>query len=474
MDKNNRSDSDRLLLSTRFVLMIGFGGLLAIMALASIDALQVLQQIKRNQYRNRQELVLKSNLLNQIRSNLYLTGTYVRDYLLDPAAGPAEPHWPRVVNVRHELDAALKSYQSHLEPEETEQFEELNKQMLQYWDVLRPVFEWSEKDRDLRGYAFLREQMRPRRIAMLQITDQIAAISEQITSAQNEQVLALLSQFQLRLAITLSATLILGMGMAALSIKKILRLEAAAHVQYQEVVAARTQLKELSASLVHMQETERRALSRELHDEVGQSLFAVLVELCNLSADLMANAKEQSRRRLDDIKRLVEGAVRVVRDMSLLLRPAMLDDLGLIPALRWQAREISKRTSMDVQVVTELASDEFPDEYKTCVYRVVQEALHNCSSHSHATTVRVKVRQAGQRLLLSIEDDGQGFDIRKSKGLGLLGIEERVATLAGTFEVFSIPGKGTTLNVILPLTHIRSQQAEESRESDSHTVSRRS
>jgi signal transduction histidine kinase len=140
-----------------------------------------------------------------------------------------------------------------------------------------------------------------------------------------------------------------------------------------------------------------------------------------------------------------------VRNMALLLRPSMLDDLGLIPALKWQAREASKSTSMDVTVATEIDSDELPDEYKTCIYRVVQEALHNCSRHSKATSVRIRVEQASDRLRLSISDDGQGFDVVHTKGLGLLGIEERVTRLGGRFEVHSRPGSGTTLAIDLPL-----------------------
>ena len=88
--------------------------------------------------------------------------------------------------------------------------------------------------------------------------------------------------------------------------------------------------------------------------------------------------------------------MRVVRNMALLLRPSMLDDLGLVPALRWQAREVSKRTSMEVSVAAELASDDLPDEYKTCIYRVVQEALHNCSRHAHATRVQIQSSTAAQ------------------------------------------------------------------------------
>jgi len=149
----------------------------------------------------------------------------------------------------------------------------------------------------------------------------------------------------------------------------------------------------------------------------------------------------------------------------------MLDDLGLVPALRWQAREASKRTSMDVSVATESVSDQLPDEYKTCVYRVVQEALHNCSRHSQATTVRIRVHQQPTGLTLSIQDDGQGFDVDLSKGLGLLGIEERVSRLGGKCEVHSRRGSGTILAIELPFNTGEGQRSERGRKKDSHLIS---
>ncbi|HLH43963.1 MAG TPA: sensor histidine kinase, partial [Bryobacteraceae bacterium] len=239
-------------------------------------------------------------------------------------------------------------------------------------------------------------------------------------------------------------------------------------LRYEEVARARSQLEDLSARLVQAQETERRALSRELHDEVGQSLSAVLVELRNLSAvqRVAAGAQGEDAGRaparghieaahIETIKALVENTVRVIRNMSLLLRPSMLDDLGLLPALKWQARECSKRTSMDVNVAAELDSDNLPDDYKTCIYRVVQEALHNCARHSQAKVVRIKVQQDPDRLLLTIQDDGLGFDARQTKGLGLLGIQERAARLGGVLNVHSTPGAGTIVSVELPFRRER-------------------
>jgi len=432
--------------------VLGFGGLLAIMALAGIDALHVLQQFRTNDDRIRQRFLFRNHVLNDIRSEVYLSGTYVRDYLLEPEAERAETYRASLEQVRKQMESALESYGHQLGPEEVKDYDALRTELGKYWEILGPIRTWNTSERQRLGYAFLRDEVFPRRQNMLAIADRIASINEQQLRTANSEVVGLLLAFQARLAITLVATLALGLGMAAFSMRKILKLEEQAHARYEEVAEARSQLKDLSARLVQAQETERRALSRELHDEVGQSLSAVLVELRNLASKLPMWSQEESRSQIEIIKGLVENTVRVIRNMALLLRPSMLDDLGLVPALRWQAREMSKRTAMDVSVAAELRSDDLPDEYKTCIYRVVQEALHNCARHSGANTVRIRVQQEPSRLTLSIQDDGQGFDFRQTKGMGLLGIQERVTHLGGQCHFHSEPGGGTVLTVELPFS----------------------
>jgi signal transduction histidine kinase len=441
------------------------------MALAGLDALRVLQDIRKEDDRIRSQFLFQNHVLNDIRSDLYLSGTYVRDYLLEPEAERADTHLRSLEQVRKQMESALDSYGRNLNPEEVQQYGALTAELARYWGILAPTFQWNAAERRRAGYAFVRDEVFPRRQNMLAISDRIAAINEQQLNAANNQVVGLLLAFQTRLAITLVAALALGLGMAAFSMNKILKLERQAQARYEEVAQARSQLKDLSARLVEAQETERRALSRELHDEVGQSLSAVLLELGNLASGLRARSEEQARRQVDVIKELVEATVRVVRNMALLLRPSMLDDLGLVPALRWQAREVSKRTPMDVSVAAELQSDDYPDEYKTCIYRVVQEALHNCSRHSQASTVRIRVHEEPSRLILSIQDDGRGFDFTESRGMGLLGIQERVAQLGGRCQVHSSRGSGTLLTVELPFHNSELNGNTNKREQDSHPVS---
>jgi len=447
---NEKHGHERLLLSSRAALVLGFGSLLVIMAAAGLDALRVLQNFRTSDASIRRDFLFRNHVLNDIRSEVYLSGTYVRDYLLDPESERAEGYRTSLQQVRRQMEAALQSYSGRLHPEEAQHYAALQNELNEYWNILAPIFQWNAAERRSLGYGFLRDEVFPRRQNMLAVADRIAALNEQQLSTANDQVVGLLVAFQTRVGVTLVAALLLGLGMAAFSMRRILRLEHQAHTQYLEVAEARSQLKDLSARLVQAQETERRALSRELHDEVGQSLSAVLIELRNLSSGLGASAGEQTQHQVEVIKSLVESTVRVVRNMALLLRPSMLDDLGLVPALRWQAREVSKRTSMDVSVAADTKSEDFPDEYKTCIYRVVQEALNNCSRHSQASTVRIRVQEEAGRLTLSIQDDGRGFDSKDSRGMGLLGIEERVASLGGECQVYSAPGRGTLLKIELP------------------------
>ena len=461
---------ERLLFSSRVALAVGFGSLLIIMALAGLDALRVLQNFRTSEASIRRQFLFRNHVLNDIRSQIYLSGTYVRDYLLEPESERADAYRASLQQVRRQMDSAMQSYGGQLKPQEIQHYRALRSELAQYWNILDPIFKWTATERRNLGYDFLRDEVFPRRQNMLTLADRAAALNEQQLNAANDQVVGLLAEFETRIGVTLIVALALGLGMAAVSMRRILRLEDQAHARYLEVAEARSQLKDLSARLVQAQETERRALSRELHDEVGQSLSAVLIELRNLSSLLVPRADEHTRSQVEVIKGLVESTVRVVRNMALLLRPSMLDDLGLVPALRWQARETSKRTSMDVSVAAETPSDDYPDAYKTCIYRVVQEALNNCSRHSQAKTVRIRVQEETERLTLSIQDDGKGFDFKETKGMGLLGIQERVANLGGTCQVHSVPDGGTLLKVELPFHTSDTNGNIHSREEDTHPV----
>jgi len=367
----------------------------------------------------------------------------MRDYLLEPDVSKADAHKSSLNKDRSEMEAALEAYAKRLSPSEVDTYGVLTRELKDYWRVLEPALRWDTAERRSRSYAFLRDEVLPRRMAMVAIADQIASLNERQLNADNLQLEALFSQFRIRLTETLIATLGLGLLLAAVSMVRILRLE-------RESEEARRELKELSARLVQVQENERRAISRELHDEVGQSLSALLVGLSNLSAAVPPTAAVEMNIHIAGIRDLAQNCVRVVRNIALLLRPSMLDDLGLVPALEWQAREVSRNYGIRVNVAADGVSDQLSEELKTCIYRIVQEALHNCVRHSGASVVRISVKQDSGGVSVLIQDDGHGFRPEMERGLGLVGIEERVTHLGGTFRIDSHVGRGTLLAITLP------------------------
>jgi signal transduction histidine kinase len=436
---------------TRRLLLVGFGGILLLLTVTGLNAVSVLRTIQTRNQQIRQDYVNRERILQQLRSDIYLSGTYVRDLLLEPDRARADTHRNELEGARSRIEAMIAEYAEILRGDERAPFQQFQREVSSYFDSLRPALQWNAEQRRALGYAFMQNSLLPRRMVIVRLADQISRINQRQLEAGNKQVAALFANFRRSLIILFLVTLACGLALAAGSVYRILRLERLSAAQFEEVVRTRAALRDLSARLVEVQETERRALSRELHDEVGQSLSALLLAIDNVTASLPAGGNPESRTQLHEIRRLAERTVTVVRDMSLLLRPSMLDDLGLVPALQWQAREVSRNNNVRIDVQANLSSESLPDEHKTCIYRIVQEALRNVTRHARAKTVQIRLTHPDETLRLTIQDDGQGFVPEIEKGMGLLGMEERVSRLCGAFEVVSEPGKGTVINVELPL-----------------------
>jgi signal transduction histidine kinase len=163
---------------------------------------------------------------------------------------------------------------------------------------------------------------------------------------------------------------------------------------------------------------------------------------------------------LEAIRSLSESLIVTVRDISLSLRPSMLDDFGLVPALEWHAREVKRRTGMEVTVnAIEEDCDPVAEPARTCIYRVAQEALRNCERHAGATRVELQLQRAGSSLRMMVSDNGRGFDVRQTRGLGLVGMQERVEALGGCYEIQSKRDAGTQVLVSLTAVDSRSLAA---------------
>jgi len=441
-----RNDGARRGLPT--ILMIGFGGLLAMMLVAGVAALRTLRELHTAEENARHEYVTRNQVLSRVT---FLVGAYdgqVERYLLSAtsvqrAAVPGE-----ITRQAAEAHAALRRYPGNRDAEEQLLLEDMERQLAEEERTVQWILSFSEEERRLRGPEVVNRELMPRRLQILETSQQIAVSNRQRLS--DGPMLTQFGVLRRRLTGMVFLALMAGVLLSLMSALYILRLEGQAQGRYEELARSRRELEELSARLVDAQETERRSLSRELHDEVGQSLGALLVDVGRLS-NLIPPDSTQVQEQLGRIKTVAENAVNTVRNMALLLRPSMLDDLGLVPALEWQAREVSRRTEMEVEVHALNVSERLPDDYKICIYRIVQEALNNAARHASSRTASVTVAQDSEKIQVSIVDQGCGFDTRHVRGLGLVGMDERVKRLGGSLTVESIPRQGTTVKAELPL-----------------------
>lgn len=199
-------------------------------------------------------------------------------------------------------------------------------------------------------------------------------------------------------------------------------------------------------------EEQARVIGRELHDQSGQLLAAVHIELDEVTRAL----PPVERARLQNIRGLLDEVERQLRDISHQLRPTVLDDLGLVAGLETLARRVSKRTGLHVAVQAPQRG-RLPEPVETALYRIMEESLTNVVRHAHATSATIRLHRNGKQLRCSIRDNGVGFDPRalaksgRKRGLGLLGIRERLQPLHGELRVEAASGRGTKLNILIPL-----------------------
>jgi signal transduction histidine kinase len=309
---------------------------------------------------------------------------------------------------------------------------------------------WSSVERKRRAHLFVEDKILPVRTHVMTLASAIFRLNDQRLAAENDAVANEFLGLQTRLSRLVVTTLIAGLILSVVAGYYILRLEQNGRRRYLALERSRQELEWLSKRFVEVQEAERQSISRELHDEVGQTLGALLVDLGQLS-NLVPAGDTLVKDQIVRIKGTAETAVRSIRDMALLLRPPMLDDLGLIPALEWQARETSRRSDMEVDVHATEIPGNLPDPVKIGIYRLVQEALQNAATHAHAKTAKVTVKSDPQKVEVEISDDGVGFQPERTRGMGILGMEERVRQLGGTFNLKSSPGNGATVHAVLPV-----------------------
>ncbi len=449
--KTNRPENiAKPLFSGRRILGIGCAFILAVMCVSTADVI----------YSLRKTAVTSDAVISAFRQRTHLLdilrGLMIRSALSPDSAGQRAMDASELPVAHLQANEVLEQFGKSLEgsgDDATQQrLADLNSSINRYWDSLPDIREQNGK----LPHSTQPSAGSPGRRQIRHIARQIVALNREQQDRAEAQLQAEQGRLQGELLVSSLLSLVVVFALIAGMSYRIRRTERYAETQYMDVVQARTELQNFTARLEHAQEEERRKLSRELHDEFGQTMAAALVELSRIQDEMIHD--DGTRARLARIKLELESSMRSIRDIALVLRPSMLDDLGLAPALRWQGREVARRSGLAVRIEADDNSESLPDAYRTCIYRVVQEALHNIVKHASATSAFVVFKWTDDALVLTIEDNGKGFRPASEKGMGLLGIEERVSRLSGHVQVTSLPNKGTSIHVTLPAPAIEKRE----------------
>src|SRR5262245_19787371 len=429
-------------LKTWLVAALGLGGLLVLIVASMLTSSRQAQEIytQLNQLNaHHQEVDTK---LRRLRSDVNLSGIFVRDYLLDVSREHALDYRERLAAFRKTNRATVAELLVLDEPG-AESIRNLETQLEDYWQTFEPLFDWTTSEKIFQSASFLRREVVPRREAILAIAQEIEELNNANMATQRDAVSRRQETFRAEQRRLLWQAVLLGLVVAVVVVLRLRVLERRSEEQRTLAQDAERRLRQLSQERNVAQEEERKHLSRELHDHVAQVLTALRMELGRIERTKPFPGVHAGAA-VAECKKLVDSMFRTVRDLALGLRPSMLDDLGLQAALEWQIRDFRNRYGVNVELAIDGDLESLPDRHRTCVYRVVQEALTNCVRHARARSIKVTLVSHHGRLDASVADDGVGFDRgRVREGLGLRGIEERVRELHGTMTIENPPGQGT-------------------------------
>jgi signal transduction histidine kinase len=392
-------------------------------------------------------------LLSTVRTQVLLSSVRVRDALLDRDLEAAATYREQIVAAYRVAITALADYEPVLQTTGDERINRLRDAVEQFHSTSLKVLTDAAGQPAPAVREVLNRNISPRREAALAISEEIQTLNRRAYIAQQADITAIHRTAEARGRQQLGLALIVGLGTLLMTSLYAGRLESRLRDQMQRDARLSHELQEAAARVITAQEEERRTIARELHDEVGQVLTAIKVEL-DVAQRAMIEG-QSPKETLAEAQTITDGALQTVRSLTQLLHPATLDDLGLPAAIDSSLRGLQRRHRIRAELHQVNLPDRLPREVELAAYRIVQEALNNVAKHAQATRCDVRLTHLPDRLLVEVEDNGIGFveDHDRpivARGLGLVSVRERANRLGGTFNILSAPGEGTRLIVSLP------------------------
>lgn len=439
-------------LSIRAAVLLGFAIILGMWLLASLGSVHRTREAQRRTAEINARFMRNERLLFDVRSEIPMVAVFVRDALLDTSPDGSQFYRAQLQESRKAIESRLAEYIPVVNsPAERENWAQLQAELDDYWTSVWPVLSWDPDQKRFLSQRFLRRNVLRKRNQVLKISERIQALNRVAFDQRQEELAVLYRQMRKQVWETGAASALLALLIAIVVILHAGRLERRILRQHLTELETRNDLRRLSAKLVSAQEEERRNIARELHDEIGQALAALKMEIA--LAERALGWKDEARTPLKKARAIADRTLQGVRDLSHLLHPAMLDVLGLPDAVNGHLRSFANRTDIEVELVREGVEERLGQQVEVTAYRVIQEALNNVARHSAATRCCVSLVRLPDRLRIRVEDNGKGFDLNsvRKTGLGLIGMQERVSNLGGVLQIESRPGNGTTVIGDIPV-----------------------
>lgn len=395
-------------------------------------------------------------MLATVRALVLVNSVRVRDALLNPDPSALATYRTQVETNYATIQDALSQYEPVLETDaEMAQVARLRHEIDNFQATTRSVL---EGDAPGQTTAEVRELLNahivPRREAAVRISEEIQALNRAAFLKQQADLAAIHRTAEEQSARRLGAAMAVSMAVLLLAWVYAGRLERQLRRQMEVDARISRDLQDATSKLMSAQEDERKTIARELHDEVGQVLTAIKVELGLAQRTL--ESKGLPGAPLAEAQLITDGAINTVRDITQLLHPSALDDLGLPAAVEASLRGLQRRHDIKVEFTQEGMDERLEPETELAAYRIVQEALTNVARHSRATFCGVRLARNDHGLVVEIQDDGHGFEVDPvetpaRRGIGLIGIRERTSQLGGSCQIESQPGAGTRITAELPV-----------------------
>jgi len=454
-------------LTLRLALLGGFGLTLGLWVFAGYLVTARVGDARRQSSALNVRYVQAQEVLSSVRAQVLLASVVVRDALLDPTPRPAADYRREIEQAYRAIDSALAGYMPIVDPAaERIRVQRLRDEIQAFRVRSLEILGLDSRTWQADARTLLKRLL-PERESVIDVSEELQAINRTVFVAQQTEMAQVQAALQRQVLTVLGVSLIISFVIAWTAFRYGVRLEQRLVAQRLREEQISADLHRLSARVINVQEEERRRIARELHDEVGQALSAVNLELTAAQQYLQRTGAGSGTDSdlLREARALADGALRNVRDLSQLLHPSVLEDLGLSAALRSFLNGFGRRTGTTVAFLENGAPERLTPEAERAIYRIVQEAMTNVARHASAKRVEIRMAEADGFVSVVVEDDGVGFDARdverpgRQGGLGLLGIRERVTQLGGTVRIDSVIGRGTRVEVTIPAAEHRAAGA---------------